>query len=166
MLSCQCLLCRRCFLLSGSLFLGQLVLSGMVQWCRLCSETGGQFPHINIKRGSYSDFRREGKQKNSKNSLFGFFGCLYFCCPVLVHRRKINTLKPSYFVSGVVGLFVGFPQHKRVVDGYARCLMCKVDISNASRGLNNLWGHWKGIEHKQLEQKYRIMTQRPLLEKS
>ena len=85
---------------------------------------------------------------------------------VLVRKRKINTLKPSYFVSAVVGLFVGFPRHKRVADGYARCLMCKVDISIAGRGLGNLWGHWKGAEHTRLEQKFRIMTQRPLLDRS
>ena len=85
---------------------------------------------------------------------------------VLVRKRKINTLKPSYFVSAVVGLFVGFPRHKRVADGYARCLMCKVDISIAGRGLGILWGHWKGAEHTRLEQKFRIMTQRPLLDRS
>ena len=62
--------------------------------------------------------------------------------------------------------FVGFPRHKRVVDCYARCLMYKVDISIAGRGLHNLWGHWKGLEHTRLEQKYRNMTQRPLLDKS
>ena len=65
-----------------------------------------------------------------------------------------------------MGLFVGFPRHKRVVDGFARCLMCKVDLSIAGRGLQNLWGHWKGAEHTRLEQKYRIMTKRPLLDKS
>ena len=69
-------------------------------------------------------------------------------------------------MSGVVGLFVGFPRNKRVIDGYARCLICKVDLSIAGRGLHNLWGHWRGAEHTRLEQKYRIMTQRPLLDKS
>ena len=44
--------------------------------------------------------------------------------------------------------------------------MCKVDLSIAGRGLQNLWGHWRGVEHTRLEQKYRIMTQRPLLDKS
>ena len=85
---------------------------------------------------------------------------------VSVRKRKINTLKPSYFVSGVVGLFVGFPRHKRVLDGFARCVICNVDISIAGRGLQNLWAHWKGVEHTRLEQKYRIMTQRPLLDRS
>ena len=92
-------------------------------------------------------------------------GCLTPDIFVSARKRKLNTLKPSYFVSGVVGLFVGFPRHKRVIDGYARCLMCKVDLSIAGRGLQNLWGHWKGVEHTRLEQKYRIMTQRPLLDK-
>ena len=94
--------------------------------------------------------------------------CIFrrFLCYVSVRARKLNTLKPSYFVSGVVGLFVGFPRHKRVVDGYARCLMCKVDLSIAGRGLHNLWSHWRGAEHTRLEQKYRIMTQRPLLDRS
>ena len=91
--------------------------------------------------------------------LKGFLLCLG-------RKRKLNTLKASYFVSGVVGLFVGFPRNKRVLDGYARCLLCKVDLSIAGRGLQNLWSHWKGAEHTRLEQKYRIMTQRPLLDKS
>ena len=80
--------------------------------------------------------------------------------------RKVKTLKPSYFVSGVVGTFVGFPRHKRVVDGYARCLLCKVDLSIAGRGLSSLWEHWRGVEHTRLEQKYRIMMQMPLLDKA
>ena len=61
---------------------------------------------------------------------------------------------------------MGFPRHKRVTDGYARCLMCKAGISIAGRGLGNLWGHWKIAEHMRLEQKFRTMTQRPLLDKS
>ena len=68
-------------------------------------------------------------------------------------------------MSGVVELFVGFTRHKPVVDSYARCLRCKVDISIAGRGLNNLWGHWKA-RASHLELKYRNMTQRPLLDKS
>ena len=89
-----------------------------------------------------------------------------FRCVFLVRKKRLNTLKPSYFVSNVVGLFVGFPRHKRVIDGFARCLMCRVDLSIAGRGLQNLLGHWKGAEHTRLEQKFRIMTQRPLLDKS
>ena len=58
---------------------------------------------------------------------------------VVVRSRKIKTLKPSYFVSGVVGTFLGFPRHKRVVDGFARCLLCRVDLSIAVRGLSSLW---------------------------
>ena len=46
----------------------------------------------------------------------------------LALKRKISTLN-FYFLSEVVGLFVGLPGHERDVDGYARCLMCKVDIS-------------------------------------
>ena len=61
---------------------------------------------------------------------------------------------------------MGFPRRKRVIDGYARCLLCRADLSIAGRGLSSLWGHWKGVEHTRLEQKYRIMTQRPLLDKS
>ena len=81
-----------------------------------------------------------------------------------VRTRKIKTLKPSYFVSGVVGTFVGFPRRKRVIDSYARCLLCRADLSIAGRGLSSLWDHGKGVEHTRLEQKYRIMTQRPLLD--
>ena len=85
---------------------------------------------------------------------------------ILARKRKVKTLKPSFFVSGVVGSFVGFPRHKRVVDGYARCLLCKVDLCIAGRGLSNLWDHWRGVEHTRLEQKYRIMTHKSLLDKS
>ena len=53
-----------------------------------------------------------------------------------------------------------------MIDGYARCLLCMADLSIAGRGLSSLWDHWKGVEHSILEQKYRIMTQRPLLDKS
>ena len=60
---------------------------------------------------------------------------------------------------------MGFPRHKRVVDGFARCLLCRVDLSIAGRGLSLLWDHWKGVEHTRLEQKYRIMNQKPLLDK-
>ena len=84
---------------------------------------------------------------------------------VLSRVKKVKTLKPSYFVSGVVGTFVGFHRHKRVVDGYARCLLCKADLSIAGRGLSSLWEHWRGVEHTRLEQKYPIMMQMPLLDK-
>ena len=66
----------------------------------------------------------------------------------------------------MVGTFVGFPRHKRVVDGYARCLLCKVDLSIAGRGLSSLWEHWRGVEHTRVEQKFRIMMQMPLLDKA
>ena len=81
-------------------------------------------------------------------------------------KRAIKTLKPSFFVSGFVGTFVGFPKHKRVIDGFARCLLCRADISIADRGVHNLWDHWKGREHTRLEQKYRTMSNKPLLDKS
>ena len=61
---------------------------------------------------------------------------------------------------------MGFPRRKRVIDRYARCLLCRADLSIAGRGLSSLWDHWMGVEHTRLEQKYRIMTQRPLLDKS
>ena len=64
------------------------------------------------------------------------------------------------------GTFVGFPRKKRGVDGYARCRLCRVDLSIAGRGLHNLWDHWKGREHTGLEQRYRIMSNRPFLDKS
>ena len=83
-----------------------------------------------------------------------------------MRKRKVNTLKTSYVVSAVVGLFVGFQRHKRVADGYARCLMCKANISFAGRGLGDFLGHWKGADHTLLEEKFRIMTQRPLLDRS
>ena len=117
--------------------------------------------------------------KPGKNLKFCVFFCVCFLCIyiymglfnalcvcVLARARKIKTLKPSYFVSGVVGTFVGFPRNKRVIDGYARCLLCRADLSIAGRGLSSLWDHWKGVEHTRLEQKYRIMTHRPLLDKS
>ena len=90
---------------------------------------------------------------------------LRFQYRVVFSRRKgaIKTLKPSFFVSGVVGTFVGFPKHKQVIDGYARCLLCRVDISIAGRGVHNHWDHWKGREHTRLEQKYRIIPNKPLL---
>ena len=44
--------------------------------------------------------------------------------------------------------------------------MCKVDLSIAGRDLQNLLSHWKGAEQTRIEQKYRIMTQRTLLDKS
>ena len=92
---------------------------------------------------------------------------LLVCFVVVTARaKKVKTLRPSYFVSGVVGTFFGFPRHKRVVDGYARCLLCKVDLSIAGRGLSSLWEHWRGVEHTRLEQKYRIMMQKPLLDKA
>ena len=81
--------------------------------------------------------------------------------------RKAMVLKPSYFVSAVVGLFVGFPRHKRVVDSFARCLLRRVDyLSIAGCGLSSLWDHWKETENSRLKQKYRIMTKRPLLNES
>ena len=88
------------------------------------------------------------------------------CCVLAGRKRAIKTLKPSFFVSGVVGTFVGFPRNKHVVDGFARCRLCRVDLSIAGRGLHNLWDHWKGREHTCLEQRFRIMSNRPLLDKS
>ena len=93
-----------------------------------------------------------------------FFWSLLFS--IVGRNKKVKTLKPAYFVSGVVGTFVGFPRHKRVVDGYARCLLCKVDLSIAGRGLSSLWEHWRGVEHTRVEQKFRIMMQMPLLDKA
>ena len=62
-----------------------------------------------------------------------FLELLFF---IVGRNKKVKTLKPAYFVSGVVGTLVGFPRHKRVVDRYARCLLCKVDLSIAGRGLS------------------------------
>ena len=87
-------------------------------------------------------------------------------CVLAGRKRAIKTLKPPFFVSGVVGTFVGFPRNKRVVDGYARCRLCRVDLSIAGRGLHNLWDHWKKREHTRLEQRYQIMSNKPLLDKS
>ena len=89
-------------------------------------------------------------------------------CFVVVKARakKLKTLKPSYFVSGLVGTFVSFPRHKQVVNGSARCLLCTADLSIAGRGLSSLWEHLRGVEHNRLEQKYRIMMQKPLLDKA
>ena len=88
------------------------------------------------------------------------------CCVLAGRKRAIKTLKPSFFVSGVVETFDGFPRNKRVVDGFARCRLCRVDLSFAGRGLHILWDHWKGREHTRLEQRFRIMSNRPLLDKS
>ena len=87
-------------------------------------------------------------------------------CVLAGRKRAIKTLKPPFFVSGVVGTFVGFPRNKRVVDGYARCRLCRVDLCIADRGLHNPWDHWKGRKHTRLEQRYRIMSNKPLLDKS
>ena len=65
-----------------------------------------------------------------------------------------------------MGTFAGFPRNKRVIDGYARCLLCRADLRIAGCGISSLWDHWKGVEHTRLEQKYRIMTHRPLPDKS
>ena len=74
-------------------------------------------------------------------------------------------MKTSDVVSGVLGLFVGFPRKTRVVYGFARCLMCKVYVSIPGRSFQNLWDHWKGDKHTRPEQNFRIMTQRRLLDK-
>ena len=110
--------------------------------------------------------------KAVKGQTFFYFFVSYvepfdtLCVFVLPRARKIKTLKPSYFVSGVVGNFVGLPRNKRVIDGYARCPLCRTDLSIAGRGLSSLWEHWKGVKHTHFEQKYRIMTHKPLLDKS
>ena len=85
-----------------------------------------------------------------------FLELLFF---IVGRNKKVKTLKPAYFVSGVVGTFVGSR-------GYVRCLLCKVDLSIAGRGLSSLWEHWRGVEHTRVEQKFRIMMQMPLLDKA
>ena len=85
---------------------------------------------------------------------------------ILVRAKRVKTPKPSYFVSSVVGTFVGFLRNKGVIDGYARCLLCRADLVIAGCGISSLWSHGKGVEHTRLEQKYRIMTHRPLLDKA
>ena len=74
-------------------------------------------------------------------------------------------LKPEFFVRGVVALFVGFPHTHRIKDGYARCLLCRLDLSIADRGILSLFDHWRTEGHFAKEQKYRLMTRRPLLNK-
>ena len=77
-----------------------------------------------------------------------------------------STSEECEDVKGVVGTFVGFRRRKRVVDCYARCLLCKADLSIAGRGLSSLWEHWQGVEHTRFQQKYRIMVQLPILDKA
>ena len=77
-----------------------------------------------------------------------------------------KTLKAEYFVKGVVGLFVGFPHKHRIMDGYARCRFCRIDLSIADRGIVQLYDHWRSGGHRAKEQKYRLMTGKPLLNKS
>ena len=93
-----------------------------------------------------------------------FFTHFVLCASA--RKRALKTLKPSLFVSGVIGSFVGFLREKRVTDGFARCLLCRVDLCIAVRGISNLWEHWKGLEHTRLEQKFGKITQKPLLDKS
>ena len=81
-------------------------------------------------------------------------------------KHAIKTLKPSFFVTGVMGIFFDFPRHNRKADRFGRCLLCKVDLSITGRGLHNLYEHWKVQEHTRLEQKYRNMINKMLLEKS
>ena len=77
-----------------------------------------------------------------------------------------KTLKAEFFVKGVVGLFVGFPHKHKIVDGYARCRFCRIDLSIADRGLLQLYDHWRSAAHRKKEQKYPLMTGLPLLNKS
>ena len=88
---------------------------------------------------------------------------LFRYCYVLGFKPKI--LKPEFFVRGVVALFVGFPHTHRIKDGYARCLLCRLDLSIADRGILTLFDHWRTEGHFAKEQKYRLMTRRPLLNK-
>ena len=91
---------------------------------------------------------------------------LILSCECCVFTAKPKQLKPEMFVKGVVGLFVGFPQRHRISDGYARCLLCRVDLSIADRGIHTLFDHWKSANHTKKEQKYRLMTGRPLLNRA
>ena len=90
--------------------------------------------------------------------------CECFACFSLSEEGK-NT-EAFVFCIRSCRTFNGFPRHKRVVDGYARCLLCKADLSIAGRGLSSLWEHWRGVELTRLEQKYRIMMQMPSLNKA
>ena len=69
-------------------------------------------------------------------------------------------------MKGVVGLFVGFPHKHKIMDGYARCRFWRIDLSIADRGLLQLYDHWRNAAHRKKEQKYRLMTGLPLLNKS
>ena len=60
---------------------------------------------------------------------------------------------------------MGFPHTHRIKDGYARCLLCRLDLSIADRGILSLFDHWRTEGHFSKEQKYRLMTRRPLLNK-
>ena len=89
---------------------------------------------------------------------------LRFSLSLLERETPIKTLKPSFFVSGVVRTFVGTAQgrhrHLRTIPfmlgGFKHRMM---NITQFVR-------LWNSQKHMQFEQKYRSMTNKPLLNRS
>ena len=79
---------------------------------------------------------------------------------------SVKILQPLYFTNGVVSLWMGFIRTKRVKDGFARYLLCRMDLQVAIWGLKSLHKQWKSAEHKLLDIKYRFQHDKPLVNKS
>ena len=60
---------------------------------------------------------------------------------------------------------MGFPHKHKIIQGYARCRFCRIDSSIVDRGLLQIYDHWRSAAHRKKEQKYRLMTGLPLLNK-
>ena len=59
-----------------------------------------------------------------------------------------------------------FPQTKPVKDGFARGLLCKMDLQIAGWGLTSLHGHWKWAEGQLREIRHRLNHDNPSVNKS
>ena len=83
---------------------------------------------------------------------------VYGCCVVSerTSRGKPKMLKPYYFTHGFVSCLVGFPRVVSVKDGFARYLLCRIDLTIATRGLTALHDHQRGKGHQSLEIRYRL----------
>ena len=82
----------------------------------------------------------------------------YGCCVVseTASRGIPKVLKPYYLTHRIVSCFVGFLRVGRVEDGFARHLLCRIDVTIAMMYLTALRDHWRKKGHLPSEIRCRL----------
>ena len=76
------------------------------------------------------------------------------CCFREIVQREAESDEALLFYSWHGEFFVGFPRVDKVKHGFARCQLCRLDLTIETRGATALHDSWRGEGHQLPEIRY------------